>query len=214
MLAFGDTVLTAVVAFASTNIDDIFVLMLFYGQLSPTFRRRHVVAGQYLGFLALVAISALGYFGTLVIPREWIGLLGLAPIALGVRKLVRGREEAGGVPAAAAPAPPLGRPLLGALFSPQTYTVAAVTFANGGDNIGIYVPLFARGSGVDLVVTVAVFLLLVAVWCWLAAVLAGHPRVARLLDAYGHRIVPFVLIGLGLLILLESGALGLVGLGQ
>ncbi|HEU4323694.1 MAG TPA: hypothetical protein VFS21_11145 [Roseiflexaceae bacterium] len=60
MREFGDTVLTAVVAFASTNIDDIFVLMLFYGQLSPTFRRRHVVAGQYLGFLALVAISTLG----------------------------------------------------------------------------------------------------------------------------------------------------------
>jgi len=32
------------------------------------------------------------------------------------------------------------------LLSPQTYKVAAVTFANGGDNIGIYVPLFASSD--------------------------------------------------------------------
>jgi cadmium resistance transport/sequestration family protein len=190
------TVLTAVAAFASTNIDDIFVLMLFYSQVNTTFRRRHVVIGQYLGFLALVAISALGYFGTLIIPREWIGFLGLLPIALGIRGLVRRDQE----DEPAAPA------------SGRTLAVASVTFANGGDNIGIYVPLFARGSVLDLAVTIGVFLLLVAVWCYLAAVLARHPAVAKVLDRYGHRIVPFVLVGLGIFILLESGTFALLGI--
>ena len=207
----GDTVPAAVLAFASTNIDDIFVLMLFYSQVGATFRRRHVVAGQYLGFLALIAISTLGYFGTLVIPPAWVGLLGLAPIALGIRQLVRRREESPPEVAPATTTAGTGRTRLGALLNPQTYGVAAVTFANGGDNIGIYVPLFARGSGRDLVVTIAVFLLLVAAWCALAAVLASHPAVARVLDRHGRRIVPFVLIGLGACILLESGTPALLG---
>lgn len=39
-----------------------------------------------------------------------------------------------------------------------------------------------------------------------------HPLVARVLARYSHIIVPFVLIGLGLYILIESGTLGLLGL--
>ena len=189
MHELANTILTAAVAFLSTNIDDIFVLMLFYSQVNATFRRRHIIIGQYLGFIALVAISALGYFGTLVIPREWIGFLGLAPIALGIRRLVRhDQETANGRATAPQEAPAASRSFLGALLSPQTYSVAVVTFANGGDNIGIYVPLFARGSVLDLAMTIGVFLSLLAMWCYLGAVLAHHPTVAKVLDKYGYRV--------------------------
>ena len=89
-------------------------------------------------------------------------------------------------------------------------TVAAVTFANGADNIGIYTPLFAATDLARLLVTLAVFFLLLAVWCVAAYFLGGHPLVAKALDRYGHIIVPFVLIGLGLYIIYESGTLALV----
>ncbi len=36
--------------------------------------------------------------------------------------------------------------ILASVLNPQTYKVAAVTVANGGDNIGIYVPLFASSD--------------------------------------------------------------------
>jgi cadmium resistance protein CadD (predicted permease) len=49
------TILVSVAAFASTNIDDIFVLLGFFS--APAFRTRHVVLGQYLGIGALVAVS-------------------------------------------------------------------------------------------------------------------------------------------------------------
>jgi cadmium resistance protein CadD (predicted permease) len=42
---------------------------------------------------------------------------------------------------------------------------AAVTFANGGDNIGVYVPVFVAVSPGGLVAFAVVFLILVAVWC-------------------------------------------------
>ena len=48
--------------FAATNIDDIFVLMMFFSHSSMTFPTKQIVAGQYIGIGLLVAISALGFF--------------------------------------------------------------------------------------------------------------------------------------------------------
>ncbi|HEX6386837.1 MAG TPA: cadmium resistance transporter, partial [Anaerolineae bacterium] len=87
------SVITAVVTFAATNVDDILVLVMFFSQVNASFRPRHVVIGQYLGFAILVSVSLLGFLGSLVIPRPWLGLLGLAPIAIGVRKFL-GRNKA------------------------------------------------------------------------------------------------------------------------
>lgn len=44
-------------------------------------------------------------------------------------------------------------------------TVAAVTFANGGDNIGVYVPVLATASTTAIIAYCLVFLALVASSC-------------------------------------------------
>ena len=46
---------SAIVAFVATNIDDIFVPTFLFVQ--KNLKRWHVVAGQYLGLAALIAIS-------------------------------------------------------------------------------------------------------------------------------------------------------------
>ena len=179
----------AIVAFAATNIDDIFVLTLFFAQ--KNLRRWHVVAGQYLGLAGLIAISFVGYFARLVIPHAWIGLLGLAPIAIGIRKLIewiRGKDQ-----------PSEKKPVAASVL-----TVAAVTFANGGDNIGIYVPLFANSDASALLITLIAFAVLIAVWCVVGHYLGNHSAVKRIVDRYGHLLVPFVLIGLGIYIIIAS----------
>src|SRR4030042_1204119 len=86
-------IITAIVTFAATNVDDLFILMLFFSQTDASFRRRHIVAGQYLGFAALVAISLLGFFGSFIFPTAWIGLLGFLPIAMGITKLLYRSEN-------------------------------------------------------------------------------------------------------------------------
>jgi cadmium resistance protein CadD (predicted permease) len=68
-----------VAAFAATNIDDIFVLMMFFSSL--TFPVRQVVLGQYIGIGLLIIISALGSLIALVVPAYVIGSLGIIPIA-------------------------------------------------------------------------------------------------------------------------------------
>lgn len=66
-------VFTAVAMFIATNLDDLFVLMTFFS--NKGFKAKQIVLGQYIGVMALIAISVLSYFLKLVIPVNWIGLL-------------------------------------------------------------------------------------------------------------------------------------------
>jgi cadmium resistance transport/sequestration family protein len=194
---------TGITAFTATNLDDILILMLLFSQTNAMFRRRSVVAGQYLGFGALVLASLPGFFGSLIVPQPWIGMLGLVPVAIGVNRLLN-RDEADEDDEVKVE--PANSPLT-SLLSPQTYGVAAVTFANGGDNVGIYVPLFASCTWESLLVILSVFFSLVGLWCYTAYRLTRLPAIADTLTRYGSNFVPFVLIGLGLLILVESHTL-------
>ncbi len=207
MSGFISAVLAGVTAFVATNLDDIVILMLFFAQTSAAFRPKHIVAGQYLGFGALMLASLPGFFGGLMLPKPWIGLLGLAPIAIGVHQLIY-REDENEVQTISSEfnESKIKLPVLSALglLAPQSYQVAAVTIANGGDNIGIYLPLFAASSVERLGVILGVFFMMVGVWCYGAHQLAHHPIVARVLTRYGAAIVPFVLIGLGLFILIDN----------
>jgi cadmium resistance transport/sequestration family protein len=197
---------TGLTAFIATNLDDILILLLFFSQVNALFHRRHIVTGQYLGFAALVLACLPGFFGSVLFPREWIGMLGLVPIAIGINRLLSQEEEE--EDAAESQAPNLNpRPWYAGWLSPQSYGVAAITFANGGDNIGIYVPLFANSAWEELLVILGVFFSLVGVWCYAACQLTRLPMIAEALTRYGNQLVPFVLIGLGALILIDSHTL-------
>lgn len=206
---------TGITTFAATNIDDIVILTIFFGQMNATFSRRHIVAGQYLGFTALVIASLPGFLGGLIVPRAWIGILGLVPIFVGISHLINREKDENEVQTVSgefkiSKANAFLGSSLASLLSPQTYNVAAVTFANGGDNIGIYVPLFASSDLVSLVVILSVFFVLVGVWCYIAYLLTRHPAIAHVLTRYGKVFASFILICLGIYILIESGTYRLI----
>jgi len=184
----------AIVVFAATNVDDILLLAAFFAdpELSP----RQVVAGQFLGMLVLVAASAVCALFAVVIPAGWIGLLGLAPLGLGVFGLVR-RERADA-----------DSPLAKRTASRRSVwlAVAGVTIANGGDNLGVYIPMFSNERRL-LVVYIVVFAVLTAVWCVVGHYLVNNPLVGKRLARYGQAALPFVLIALGLWILADARAL-------
>ncbi|MBD0303125.1 MAG: cadmium resistance transporter [Tolypothrix sp. T3-bin4] len=204
------TAIASITSFAATNIDDIAILMLFFAQLNTTFRPKHIVIGQYLGFIALILISLPGFFGGLILPQYWIGLLGLIPITIGLSNLLNQEEDAS--EEVEAETELYQDSAIANFLSPQAYAVAAVTFANGGDNIGVYVPLFANSNLGSLVVIICIFLLLVGVWCYVAYKLTQQLAITDILTRYLNYLVPVVLIGLGAFIVLESGALSLLKL--
>lgn len=201
------TLITGVTAFIATNLDDIVILMIFFAQLSVNFRVQHIIIGHYLGFTAIILACLPGFFSGLFLPKAWIGLLGLLPIAIGVRQLWNPEdgEQVQMVPYAASE-----RSGLSSLLMPQTYRVAAVTFANGGDNIGVYVPIFASSSVAKLLIILSTFVGMIGIWCPIAFHLSHHPLIAPKLTQYGAALVPYLLIGLGVFILIENHSYSLL----
>ncbi|HLP89441.1 MAG TPA: cadmium resistance transporter [Nostocaceae cyanobacterium] len=200
---------TGATAFSATNIDDLVILTLFFSQVNVKFRHWHIITGQYLGFSALVIASLPGFFGGLILPRPWMGLFGLVPILLGVRSLLNPNIDDSDQETSTEDCE---RSLLARFFNLQTYSVAAVTFANGTDNISIYVPIFASSNWQSLLVILGVFFLLVGVLCYLAHRLTYNQAIAYLFTKYGNHLMPYVLIGLGAFIFLDSNSFSLLGL--
>ncbi|WP_089952189.1 cadmium resistance transporter [Lentzea xinjiangensis] len=171
--------------FAVTNVDDLVLLALFFARARSAWR---VVAGQYLGFAAILAVAVVGALGASLLPEQVRPWLGLVPLALGLRaawSLWRGSDDSDEPETA-----------------PGVVAVAGVTLANGGDNIGVYVPVFTVAGSVW--VYVAVFLVLVGVWCLAGRFLASRRVVARALARWGHVVLPVVLVAIGLLVLFSG----------
>ena len=195
------SILQAIGLFLATNIDDMIVLSLFFslGAGTPGATGK-ILAGQYLGFGGILAASILASLGAATfLPETAIAYFGLIPLTLGLRaawKAWRGEDDDGDEEKSAAK-------------RISVWTVAGVTFANGGDNIGIYVPVFVTMSTGAVVAYSIVFLVLVAVLVLLAKFVATRRPVARLLERWDHVLFPLVLIGLGVVILVEGGAFGL-----
>ena len=187
------TFLTAVLSFASTNIDDIFVLMILYAQMQNSKGIIRVVAGQYFGIGFLTALSVLGALGTQIFPPQYIGLLGFLPLFLGIRAWINYRCG-----------PKEEERNTGDHAQISFFSVALLTIANGADNIGVYIPIFSGYSPADFAVTLVVFAVMVALWCYLGYVLANHPYFKRKIVRYQHILVPLVLVALGLFILAKN----------
>ncbi|BAY14866.1 cadmium resistance transporter [Anabaenopsis circularis NIES-21] len=201
---------TGVVAFIATNIDDIVILLLLFSQTNANFRPQHIFVGQYLGFIVLIILSLSGLFGGFVIGANWTGLLGLIPIAIGISSLINPEDES--------PEEFVGENLLSSdeyipsFIAPQSYTVAAVTIANGSDNISVYIPLFASSQLASFWVIIGVFFLLLGVLCYTAYKLTHQKAIAEILTRYINHLIPFILMGLGIFIVLNTGALSLIKL--
>lgn len=192
----------AAALFAVTNIDDILILSLFFAQGGGHRRSAtRVVAGQYLGFTAILAVTIAAAFGATFLPEQAVRYLGLLPLALGLKAAWQlRRTRAGRQPGERPAAKPGG---------PTATEVATVTFANIGDNVGIYVPVFATAGIAGMSVYAVVFLTLVGVWCTAGRFFATRPLIASTLSRWGHILLPVILIAIGLLILTEAGAFSL-----
>ncbi|MEH2178288.1 cadmium resistance transporter [Nostoc sp.] len=196
---------TGAIAFIATNIDDIVILLLFFSQINTNFRPRHIVSGQFLGFTVLLILSLSGLFGGLVLSKNWIGLLGLLPMSIGISSLVNQEEDSSKEVVAATQEAEIST--IPSFFSPQTYSVAAVTIASGSDNISVYIPLFASCNLESFLVIIGLFFILLGIWCYAAYKLINNRVIAEVFTHYVNNLVPFVLIGLGAFIVLKSEAL-------
>ncbi|MBR9930118.1 CadD family cadmium resistance transporter [Enterococcus sp. 079] len=185
--------------YISTSIDYLFILLIIFLKVIQK-RAPSDFWGQYLGTGILVAVSLFAAYVLNFIPQDWIiGLLGLIPIFLGIRVALVGEEEEE------------EEEVVEKLESRGTnrffWTVALITIASGGDNLGIYIPYFASLSFSEIVTALIVFAISVAVLCYISYKLAKISFVSETLEKYERILVPIVFIGLGIYILIENGTI-------
>jgi cadmium resistance protein CadD (predicted permease) len=184
-------------AFVATNIDDLLILTAFFAN-SHRFPLPQIVLGQYAGMGALLAIGIVGSLIALIVPNNLISLIGIFPIAIGIKELLEllkngDNEES---------AKQLSRSGLIAYL--PFLTVAAVAFS-GGEEIGVYMSVFVTYNEVsEIIIIVLVVTVLTGVWCAVAYHLVNRPLIASRVKRIGTIALPFVLIGLGIYILAEA----------
>lgn len=195
-----ETLLVGIMLFVSTNVDDIFLTMAFFAD--PRLDARAVVAGKYVGIAVLVAASAAAAACALAVPHEWIALLGVVPLGLGLHRLWTAWQRGAGPGGTSADDGDEAVRATGS-FLAQAGSVAAVTAANGGDNLGVYIPVFAQQLGM-VPVYAAIFAVMTAVWCVVGRALVTHRLVAVTMRRLAGVVLPYVLIGLGIWILKDA----------
>lgn len=174
--------------------------MIIFSQSSTKGKMKGIAGGQYLGTGMLVAFSLFAAYVLNLIPEDWIiGLLGLIPLYLGIRIAFKGEQdedeeevlekmEAGG-----------GNRLF--------WTVALITVASGGDNLGIYIPYFTSLAGIEVGVALIVFAISVAILCYISYRLSKITLISETIEKYQRVIVSLVFIGLGIYIMIENGTI-------
>ncbi len=180
------TIFTAVLSFIGTNLDDFILLMLLHTQAGDTRGKLKILCGQYLGIFALVLLSVIARFGLVLIPREYIRFLGLIPMILGIRGFLQNEQDGEDSPVSAG-----------------ILAVAMLTIAGGGDNLGVYIPMFAALSVRELLITVVVFAIMIPLWNMTAGLASQIPVIKTFVQRYKRCLLPAVLILLGVIILLS-----------
>lgn len=181
-------VVVSSLAFVGTMIDNFFA---FAAQLTLTDRARfsRVSAAHAFGVGTLLLVAAA--VGTILtaIPLRWVGLLCVAPFALAAHAWMQRAQPAT------------------EQFRRGALTTFTLCVALGGDNIAVWIPLVrANGSWLEVLV-LATFALWEILFIVAAQAVAGHSRVVALGEKYGRILIPWVYLGLGVLILFECGTL-------
>lgn len=196
------TIVSAIVSYIATSIDYIVILVVLFAQMKKRKNGvRDIVLGQYLGFTILIVISLLAAFGLAFIPQQWIGLLGLIPIFIGLKVLFEkdeGDEE--------------DEEILESTnrFSSFILSVTVITLAAGGDNLGVYIPYFTVLNTIELIVTIVIYYIAAAVLLYLCQRVSAVKGISETVEKYEKIIVPIVFLALGIMIMSENGTFSMI----
>lgn len=180
-----------VAAFVSTGMDNLLLLIGFKGQEGA--RDRDVTLGFLGAFLLLLLMGFAASYVADVFPRQYVGYLGVVPIAMGIYRLsqaIRGLADDGLPKTAAVPSP---------------WTVGLVMIANNGDSLAVLTPLFAETREPFTYLIVGTGFSMAVLWSRMAGWIARHPRLQGAIRRWSPILLPFILITVGWYILSDTG---------
>ncbi len=186
----------AIGAFLATNLDNLLLLIFLQGA-NPR-HRKAVVTGYLLAVGGLIALVIAGSRLGDELDPGIIGYLGLIPIALGLWLLRRSPaiQVATEGSRAEASAPHFeGSVVLG---------TTVLLLSNSGDSLALLLPLLADTYAGGRKVLLLTWLSCAGLWVFLGQLLTQRPSAARVLEQHGTKVVPWVMIGVGAYILLNT----------
>lgn len=196
-----ETIISSIGVFVSTSIDYLLILTILFAQSHVKNKRFHIYLGQYLGTGILVMVSLLIAYAINFLPKDWmIGLLGLIPIYLGLRFVIYGEGDEDEEDESKEVMEKIDRSKSRNLFT----TVALLTIASGGDNLGVYIPFFASLDWASILVSLIIFAIGIVVLCELSRSIAKIPFISETIEKYEKIIVPLVFIPLGIFIMYNN----------
>lgn len=181
--------------FVATSIDNLLILVVLLGANSE--RRSAVLIGFIVSSVLVICLSVLGVAIGSMIGANLIGYLGLVPLLLGIQMLYvayrGGQRDTEHVDS-----------LTKRTESGIWFSTFVLMFSNSGDSIAVFLPLLAESGGGALSVIICSYLVMALLWAGLSYMISGQRSLARRIEHRAEKIVPWIMIGVGAYILLDT----------
>ncbi|MBR5502808.1 MAG: cadmium resistance transporter, partial [Oscillospiraceae bacterium] len=174
-------------AFAASNIDDLFVLMLLFGIST---KKSAVRRGYLLASLCVCAFSLLAAFTLQNFALAYIKLLGVVPLFLGIKAAIGSDGDDDELPESSR------------FACSQALQTFLFTLVGSADNIGLYIPLFASFEKGSYLLAFAAMMAMALLWCHICSKLSSLPALQKLLAEKKRLATSVIYIALGIYILI------------
>ena len=174
----------APIAYLSTNIDNLSILLALRGSGAP---QRLLAMGFIAAVIALLLVASAGAYADEFIPLGMLRYFGLVPVALGLRLLLSAPGDG-----------PAARPQQGWL------AIALLFLANSVDSMFVVGALVAESEAAAHAGLLFGYLLTAATTILVSGWLLSHARFADRMARAGSRFAPFLMIAIGLYIFWDS----------
>ena len=196
------TIIAGVVTYWSTAIDLLIILMLFFAKVKDKKGVRDIYIGQFLGSGLLILVSL--FFAVILhyVPdKRLLGFLGIIPVFLGIKALILGDSDGEKM---------ANEKLKDTNQNNLIKTLIFITIVScGADNVGLFVPYFISLALPKLLITLAVFLIMIFLLVFIAQKSVSIPTVGTVLEKYSRWFIGIVYIFIGGSVLIENGSIQL-----
>jgi len=190
------SIITAILAYLGTSMDELPVLFILFARGKSRHKPQVVAFGYLLGSLIIVSFCAFVSFVLGFVPeRAWLGFLGLVPLALGLKVAIKGDGDDD----EASVNKKVSRWAL--------VEIILITLSMGGDDLGVYIPLFASMNLNAILFNLGIYVLITLAFLALAWWMTSIKLLTAFLQKYERPVVAVIFILLGLYIFYECGTL-------